>query len=487
MNIQSILESYLEYDICSRIISKLGDNAIQSYLLAIVNHYSELNIDEGKTNMVEQLEKAQTILDSWIDKEYLSIEKDPETKRIILIPSSIFTIEEIVKSTKRYNILRRRLSKSNLFVRTHSLNEYNNSSFKSRYPIYKLDSVKLVVNPDLVSDSLRLDSLKTKESNPQIELENKLIEQYIKEFSNKTIHMDSKYDTRGRIYTMSYPLSFQSDKYTRSIFELKNKELINEQGLESLLIEIANLIGYDKLTYESRIEKAKEFVSNPNDSNINYDNKARIKSALLAYHNAINCIPSGYLCSIDATSSGNQIMSLLTKNPIESKLTNLSSSNNRYDIYGEVAKEFYRIKNPSITDSELEQFVKENRKIFKESVMTSGYNSESVPKNHFGKDIDIFHKSYSNICKGSAELTKIINQAYTDNRDKPILSWAMPDNFISTMYQQKTSWHMIMGKDNRWSCTIKYYSNAPSYKENKRALAPNFIHSNLFNAVYKLG
>lgn len=60
-------------------------------------------------------------------------------------------------------------------------------------------------------------------------------------------------DWRGRMYTYTKNLSFQSNEFARSMIMFKEGSKLNSQGLESLKIYIANCYGLDKLKYTDRL------------------------------------------------------------------------------------------------------------------------------------------------------------------------------------------------------------------------------------------
>lgn len=479
------LEVYKASSLCTLIGNKIGQAPVQQWLLTIVNNINE-TIDESKDNFDELLVQAQKTLDEWIENESVSIVKSLDKKTVEILPNHS-EVSSVLEAIKEYKILveRARVNKHNSILKGCSI---ANLSHKAKEVLIKQNNIPIVVNYENIRYSDRNEILK-KGRNEQTDIETDLIDEYIQTYHQNVIFMNNKYDRRGRLYSLSYPISFQQDKYVRSAFELFSKEVCTEEGLVNLKLDIANIIGYDKLNKAKKLELVDKFLSTYDGygydtTGLNIDNDARIDSALIAYESALKGEPIGYLASIDATASGSQIFAVLTRNRTEAKYTNLTNEDVRYDIYSEVAKEFYRLKGHS--ESEVESLALSDRKRFKSSVMISGYNGRQATKQDFGsgRDFHLFYQAYNNVCKGANELTEIINQAFLDNVGKTYMCWTMPDGFQVVIPQERTSWTMVRSK--HYSATIKYYRHAPSLEENKRSLCPNFIHSSL-NAVSKLG
>jgi DNA-directed RNA polymerase, mitochondrial len=60
-------------------------------------------------------------------------------------------------------------------------------------------------------------------------------------------------DWRGRIYTNSNVLSFQSSELSRSLIMFKYGVVLNKKGIESLQIYLANCFGLNKKSFSDRL------------------------------------------------------------------------------------------------------------------------------------------------------------------------------------------------------------------------------------------
>jgi len=148
----------------------------------------------------------------------------------------------------------------------------------------------------------------------------------------KEFFFDWKYDNRGRSYSSGYGIDIQGNKTLRSYLSLSNKEYITD--IEPLWIALANAYGLDKLTWQERIDWAKEqevgyTVTVPNGCERPAQYVKTIR-AILDYQEGNE---SGYLMELDGTSSGLQIMATITGNMQLAKLVNLVNTGKREDFY----------------------------------------------------------------------------------------------------------------------------------------------------------
>ena len=471
------------------LIAKLGINSVQNYVLTLGRALSGLRQLPDKSNMSDILDFGAEVLQYMLDnglvrKEGHSSSKSNSNRLVIDIVPNI-EIDELVEATKSVYPIRtintNRVSEIILHdMEIVKINKKNVDLLKQQ------NNIPLLIRKVNTKGSVRTPKNIDNANNPNYLLETALIESYINDYDEKTVFMNHSYDRRGRMYSMSYPLSFQSDEMTRSVIELAFKELVNNDGIVWLKRDIANLAGLDKHThsrkeewfdaYEDRIIHIGKLGELDKTIDIicecELDKPIRFVSACKAYVNAIEGKPTGYMCSIDSTASGSQIMALLTRDELAAKYCNLSSEDKRYDIYSEVAREFYRLKKEPNRFKYLA-----DRKRFKSSVMISGYNGKVAVETNFPdeKERALFYEAMNNVCKGAKEITELINQAYLDNSDKPYMSWVMPDGFQVSIPQFKPKWKRVLEKD--FDIMFKYEIVEPYVKGNKRSLMPNFIHS----------
>lgn len=469
-------------DALKSILTKLGVNSVQNYILTLGRNLSGLKQTPTKHNMSSILDFGKEVLQYIIDTKLVSKESKGNSRVINIVPN--ITLDSMIDSVKRTYPIRTvtssKLKRDEILhsVEIASIGKSNSDLLKQQ------NNIPLLVRASNLKGSKRLPKNVTNASNPNYMLETKLVNSFIKDYDERVIFMNHSFDRRGRLYTMSYPLSFQSDEYTRSCFEFAYKQIVNDSGLLALKQDIANLGGLDKYTHSRKLEWFSENESNiikiarlgKIDRRLSFckdlDKPIRFYSACKAYLDAIEGKPIGYMCSIDSTASGSQIMSLLTRDTLSAKYTNLTSEDRRYDIYSEVAREYYKLLGETNPLKYLS-----DRKRFKESVMISGYNGKVKVEENFPneKDRERFYQALDSVCKGASEIQELFNQAYLDNSDKPYMAWMMPDGFQCVVPQFKAKWHRITSKD--FECMFKYEIIEPDVKTNKRSLSVNGIHS----------
>jgi DNA-dependent RNA polymerase len=191
-------------------------------------------------------------------------------------------------------------------------------------------------------------------------------------------------------------------------------------GIEYLMIDIASNFGLEKKTWDERISWFKENESQLDELIHQAEEPALFYAGLKAYQKAKVGIASGYPISLDATSSGLQILACLVGDNFAASLCNVLDTGTRADAY------------TIIYDSMLTQLgeaAKISRDDCKQAIMTSLYGSTAVPKEVFGEGelLTCFLETMDRMAPAVWEL----NQVMLDIWDPKALShdWVMPDNY----------------------------------------------------------
>ena len=278
----------------------------------------------------------------------------------------------------------------------------------------------------------------------------------IDEYLGKHFYFVWRYDSRGRSYSSGYHLNLQNNEYGKALLSLHKKELITQ--LPNLYISIANLAGKDKLTWSKRID----WVSKQDIDNIKWKKPILGRKAIRALKDTIAGKPTGYTMSIDATSSGIQIMAVISGCRETARYVNCINPNVRYDLYTEVAK---------MMNKELSERVP--REVVKEVTMTHFYNSEALPKKLLSsKELEVFYKVITGLLPGAEEVMNTINACWNYNADHH--SWIMPDGH--TVYVPIVEGINGVYTDSEFGdIPLRWYHKYKS--DNFRSLCPNVIHS----------
>ena len=186
-------------------------------------------------------------------------------------------------------------------------------------------------------------------------------------------------------------------------------------GMQYLMIDIANSYGLDKKSWEERIA----WVTEHKDCLESYENEAdspcQYYAGVKAFRQAQRHEPSGYMISLDATSSGPQLLSVITGDATASKLCNVVSTGEREDLYTNLFSVFSSLNLPV------------TREQVKKAIMTYFYGSVAKPKEVFGEYYPQFKTIVHQICKGPADLNDLLLAVWDSKATE--YSWVMPDGF----------------------------------------------------------
>ena len=282
----------------------------------------------------------------------------------------------------------------------------------------------------------------------------------IKEYLDKEFYFVWQYDTRGRMYSSGYHLNIQTNEYGKALLEFANKEYVTK--LDNLYIAIAGHAGKDKLTWQERIDWVKSL--NGDFSSVEWEEPMLGRKAVRALEDTLAGKPTGYMMGIDSTSSGIQLMAVLSGCKETARYTNLVDSSKRYDVYTEVLN----VMNESLDTNNIV-----TRKACKRSLMTHYYNSKSTPKSLMNEQqLEVFYKSLEGMLPGAEDVMNVINSAW--NYEGTEHSWTMPDGHkvIVPVVEPKD---YIIEDSELGSIPFRCYEKTPS--ENFRSLSPNILHS----------
>jgi hypothetical protein len=173
---------------------------------------------------------------------------------------------------------------------------------------------------------------------------------------------------------------------------------------------------------------------------------------------------SGYPISLDATSSGLQILAALCGDRLAATLCNVISSGSREDAYTGIYERML---------AKVGAEAKIKRTDIKQAVMTALYGSKAIPKLVFGEGglLDMFYDTMKEVAPYAWELNEAFLAMW--NPEALINSWVLPDNFhvhVKVMGQVTERVHFL---DEPFDFTKQI--NMPT--EEGRSLGANTIHS----------
>lgn len=234
--------------------------------------------------------------------------------------------------------------------------------------------------------------------------------------------------------------------------------------IDYLKIDIASNYGLDKKSWQERLdwfnknENQLESFINEADSPALYYAGVKAYRAYQSNPNHVNTYP----ISLDATSSGIQILSVLTGDRLAAMCCNIINTGYREDCYTKIYSKFADLvgNNPLIT-----------RDTVKKAIMTSCYGSQATPRELFGEYLPVFEQIMSQECPYVWALNKYLLKAWNSNISE--YGWIMPDNFHVhiKVYEKIKEDFAFMDK----AYSFIHEENKPS--EYGRAYSANLAHS----------
>jgi hypothetical protein len=233
---------------------------------------------------------------------------------------------------------------------------------------------------------------------------------------------------------------------------------------EYLKIDIASQYGLDKSTWEERIDW---FDANEDklvgliDS---AENPALFFAGLTAWNSMLQGKPSGYPVSLDATSSGFQLLAVLTGDESAAKLCNVVNTGKREDAYTGIY---------NIMCNRIGEVAKIQRSMVKEAIMSALYGSTAVPKRVFGAGplLDTFIAVMREMAPAAWELNEAMPGCW--NSTALSYDWVMADNYhVHIKIIDHVAEHV-----NFFNEPFTTYRKVNKPTEQGRSLGANTIHS----------
>jgi len=226
-------------------------------------------------------------------------------------------------------------------------------------------------------------------------------------------------------------------------------------GWQWLLIDVSNQYGLDKRTFEGRIKWAEENLDVLEDFASDVDKKRPLYiKAVMAIRKAQAGIATGHMVHVDASASGIQIMSALSRCEKGAEASGLINPNVRANAYKTVTEEMSTLLGGGVTVSDEDA---------KRAGMTCFYGSKAVPKQLFGEntpELAAFYKALVSVAPGAWEVLQDLLsswQAYALSHE-----FKLPDGFdahIKVMVKQDPPLSIEVDELNHATFTYEVYEN----------------------------
>lgn len=233
---------------------------------------------------------------------------------------------------------------------------------------------------------------------------------------------------------------------------------------EYLKIDIASNYGLDKISWDKRIAWFDQNEKQLDDLVAKAKEPALFYAGVKAWKYTLAGKPIGYMISLDATSSGLQLLAALTGDRSAAELCNVVDTGEREDAYTNIYEEMV---------DRIAEDAKIDRDRVKDAIMTSLYGSKAVPKRVFGEGnlLTTFYETMVDMAPAAWEL----NEAFMSMWNPDALShdWVLPDNFhvhIKVMDRVKETVNFL-------NEPFDVFFNVNQPMESGRSLGANTIHS----------
>jgi len=263
--------------------------------------------------------------------------------------------------------------------------------------------------------------------------------------------------------------------------------------MEYVLIDIANTAGYDKLSYEGRISKAREIVEAVQSNSTTVEeimqscdeSPYELRNAINAYINNDDT----HVVGLDAVNQALQLYGVLTGDLATASLASLGV-NSRTDAYQVLADELNQTIGTTLF----------NRKVCKKGLMVTLYGSTrgfdkileamkvqsqdelakliGMPIGSYEDDWfkDEFESAMYRIAPKAMEAMKVLQEL--NNEKIGTYNWVLPDGF-KVKYDVKSVQSVEIKRKSRGGVTFTYSGSHNVYAPSKynRGMSPNIIHS----------
>lgn len=333
------------------------------------------------------------------------------------------------------------------------------------------------------------------------------------------IYFPVQLDFRGRCYYLSSFLNPQGSDYARALLEFADGMALTEEGLRWFRLYGANLFGNDKVTHEERLDwvkvnEAKIKASALDPYQCKWWQQAKERWQFLRWCKEYSDVLENPLhivrmpVTVDCTSSGLQVLALLTRDTDLATRTNLTNSSRLYDVYTEAVKEFM-----NSVEGQKENHVARlwlqlcpDRTLTKPAVMTIPYGGTRystqraaeewvrTKKSKFGevreaKDVwpmvfmfaSEIQKIVAKLLPRAVECMKWMTKVAKDSASKShSLSWVSPSGFVVVQPYMKSKSITVktsLAGSCRFFMLREDSEKLVDVEKQYTSIAPNFIHS----------
>ena len=243
--------------------------------------------------------------------------------------------------------------------------------------------------------------------------------------------------------------------------------------LEYLKIDIASNYGdyngtdLEKLNFDDRIAwfDAQESQGKLVELIASADEPPLYFGGLQAYRDTLDGNPTGYAISLDACSSGLQILAVLANCEASAARCGIINTGNREDAYTSLFEDMQTAATFRLSA---------DRPDLKQAIMTSLYGSIAEPRRLFGAGssaLALFYSTMETEIPGAWALNEALKglwQSWSEEHE-----WTLPDGFEVSMAVEET----MLNEVQFFGETVEVYSKQARGTAKGLSLSPNIVHS----------
>lgn len=237
-------------------------------------------------------------------------------------------------------------------------------------------------------------------------------------------------------------------------------------GMQYLKIDIANAFGLDKLSWNDRLAWFDQHEHELQTLVKDAKEPATFTAGVHAYGKAKNGEAVGYMCGLDATASGLQILAALSGCERSARACNLVDTGKREDAYASTYQHVCKKLGANSLGIDA--------KSVKKSLMTHLYGSRAVPESTFGKGtraLDAFYESVHELVPGANMLNEDLRNMWNPTATEHV--WTLPDGFEVVVKVLDREDHVVQFFGTE--VVVSEYVNRPV--EKGLSLGANIVHS----------
>lgn len=317
---------------------------------------------------------------------------------------------------------------------------------------------------------------------------------FIDYVGDSTFYYRWLYDNGGRSYPRAYEVSLQGTKESKALLLTEKESVLTEEALPGLVYALSETFGvegnlddreewfkdefYYLLTYSDLDEEV--LLATFSRASDNPLTAYKLLKAIRAIFMEGSCT-TGLTMELDASSSGLQIMSILSNDITGLEMTNLLGSDTPIKLYKRVLDLINeeldnedKIKDKCYPGTSIVEFTA--LKLIKKAVMTHYYNSVKTPEKLLSEtQLKVFYRLINNLLPNCEALLEDLNSLFNPNA--LFHSWSLPDGHEALVYNEETVTVNDVRVHPDVSTTFDYSFSKILPTSNYRGLAPRIIHS----------